>query len=148
MKRTLLSAPLLALACFAVAPAAWADPPPWAPAHGWRAKHQYTYYPRGEVYYAQESRTWFWLDGGNWRSGISLPAPFEAYVRVGGVNIELGSDRPYVEHRYVIEHYGGEAPRYYRHRGGDDNDQGDDGEHGRRGHRGHGHDNHHDGGDD
>lgn len=25
------------------APAAFADPPPWAPAHGWRAKHNQTY---------------------------------------------------------------------------------------------------------
>lgn len=114
MKRILLCSILLLGTCAAAASAAWADPPPWAPAHGWRAKHHYTYYPRGEVYYAPESRTWFWLDGGNWRSGIRLPLAFQAYIRTGGINIELGTDRPWAEHRYVVEHYGGERPREYR----------------------------------
>ncbi len=126
MKRILLWSILVVGACVAVASAAWADPPPWAPAHGWRAKHPYTYYPRGEVYYAPESRTWFWLDGGNWRSGIRLPLAFQAYVRTGGINLELGTDRPWVEHRYVVEHYGGERPHEYR----DHRDRGE-----RRGHQ-------------
>lgn len=26
-------------------------PPPWAPAHGYRAKHSYHYYPSAEVYF-------------------------------------------------------------------------------------------------
>jgi hypothetical protein len=123
MKRILLWSILLVGTCVALASAAWADPPPWAPAHGWRAKHHYTYYPRGEVYYAPESRTWFWLDGGNWRSGIRLPLAFQAYIRTGGINIELGTDRPWVDHRYVVEHYGGERPREYR--GRDDHDRGE-----------------------
>jgi hypothetical protein len=51
-----------------------ADPPPWAPAHGYRAKqYHYVYYPRHEVYYAPSSQLWFWLDGGNWRVGAGLP---------------------------------------------------------------------------
>jgi hypothetical protein len=148
MKRTLPAAILLASICLAAAPATWADPPPWAPAHGWRAKHRYTYYPRGEIYYAPESHLWFWLDGNDWRSGVRLPLEFQAYVRTGGVDIELGSDQPYVEQSYVIEHYGGEAPREYRGRDErhDRRDWRDDdrGDRGRR--HGHGHD--HDEGDD
>lgn len=136
MKRALHHAALLALICCAVAPAAWADPPSWAPAHGWRAKHHYTYYPRGEVYYAPATRTWFWLDGGNWRSGIRLPLDFQAYIHTGGISIELGSDRPYVEHSYVVEHYGGEPPREYRRRGHEDRGEGG------HGNQGHGHDKH------
>jgi len=141
MKRTLPAVILLASVGLATA-LAWADPPPWAPAHGWRAKHHYTYYPRGEIYYAPESRLWFWLDGDNWRSGVRLPLEFQTYIRTGGVDIELGTDRPYVEHRYVIEHYGGEAPREYRHRRDwRDDDRGDRG-------RRHGHGRDHDEGDD
>ena len=141
MKRTLPAVILLASVGLAVAPA-WADPPPWAPAHGGRARHHNTYYPRGEIYYAPESRLWFWLDGDNWRSGVRLPLEFQTYIRTGGVDIELGTDRPYVEHRYVIEHYGGEAPREYRHRRDWlDDDRGDRG-------RRHGHGRDHDEGDD
>lgn len=85
---------------------ALADPPPWAPAHGYRAKqYRYIYYPQYEVYYAPETRLWFWLDGGRWRFGAALPA-YLPLVGVPGVSIILGSDRPYYEHPLVIEHYG------------------------------------------
>jgi hypothetical protein len=119
-RKALLSAALLALGAACALPAWAGGPPPWAPAHGWRAKHHYTYYPEGEIYYAPESRLWFWLDGGSWRSGISLPLDFQGYVRTGGVSIELDADRPYVRHDYVVEHYGGRPPRAGR--GGPDHD--------------------------
>jgi hypothetical protein len=86
---------------------AWADPPPWAPAHGQRAKqYHYTYYPDYGIYYAPESRLWFWLDGDNWRFGASLPLDYRPYATGGGVSIELGSERPYDEHGVVVERYG------------------------------------------
>lgn len=49
MKKTLLALAAVALAIPTV-PAA-ADPPPWAPAHGWRAKHGYSSYDRYGRYY-------------------------------------------------------------------------------------------------
>jgi hypothetical protein len=145
VRKTLLSTALIALATACATLPAWAGgPPPWAPAHGWRAKHHYTYYPEGEIYYAPESRVWFWLDGGNWRSGVSLPIDFQGYVRGGGVSIELDADRPYARHDYVIEHYGGHPPRHGRDR--DDRGWGHDRDHDRdRGHdrdRDHDHDGH------
>lgn len=85
-----------------------ADPPPWAPAHGYRAKHRYVYYPQREIYYEPEARSWFWLDGGNWRVGASLPAIYQPFVS-GGVSIELDTDRPYTEHRQVVAEYGGRS---------------------------------------
>jgi hypothetical protein len=140
MKRYVPGVIGLILATAFAAPSAWADPPPWAPAHGWRAKHAYTYYPRGEVYYARDTGTWFWLDGGHWRSGIRLPDAFQASIRIGGISIELGSDRPYVEHSYVVEHYGGRPPRHSTHeRYRDDHDDGDEGPGHGRGHGRHGH---------
>lgn len=84
---------------------AFADPPDWAPAHGHRAKHRYVYYREREIYYAPDSRLWFWFDGGDWRFGASLPVRYQQYT-TAGISIELGSDRPYTEHRYVTEHYG------------------------------------------
>jgi hypothetical protein len=83
-----------------------ADPPPWAPAHGYRAKqHAYVYYPEREIYYAPESRTWFWLSGGNWQVGASLPTEYRPYA-TGGVSITLEAERPYDQHAYVVERYG------------------------------------------
>lgn len=102
--------------------AALADPPDHAPAYGYRAKHPYVYYPSRQIYYAPESRSWFWISGGSWQVGVSLPAYLEQYT-VGGVSIELDTDRPYTQNAYVVEHYG---------RGGG-NDQGDDDD------QGHGH---------
>lgn len=119
----------LAAAGFA-APPACADPPPWAPAHGWRAKHRYVYYPSAEVYYAPESRMWFWLGGNGWQAGVNLPVALQGYVNVGGVNISLDVDRPYLRNDYVVQRYGGHPHRW------------DDGDHG-HGH-GHGHKHHHD----
>jgi len=83
-----------------------ADPPPWAPAHGYRAKqYSYVHYPSAEIYYAPESRMWFWLSGGNWRFGASLPVEYRPYA-TGGVSIVLETERPYVQHTYVVERYG------------------------------------------
>lgn len=104
---TRLLAPLLLAAAAAALPAelAWADPPPWAPAHGYRAKHQYVYYPVHEIYYEPARDIWFWIDGGNWRFGSSLPIEYQPYTR-GGVTVELYTDRPYEDHAVVVEHYG------------------------------------------
>jgi hypothetical protein len=130
MKSTRIA--VLLLLAFAIAglaaPMAFADPPPWAPAHGWRAKHRYVYYPSAEVYYAPETRMWFWLGGNGWQAGVSLPVSLQGYVQAGGVNIELDVDRPYLRNDDVVRRYGGHPHR----RSQDGNDHG----HG-RGHHNH-----------
>ncbi len=93
---------------------ALADPPPWAPAHGYRAKHRYLYYPDYQVYYAPETQMWFWLDGGSWRFGASLPAGV-VVAGVPGVSVMLNTERPYEQHAYVVEHYGGRRHERERH---------------------------------
>ncbi|MBI4190294.1 MAG: hypothetical protein HY525_07115 [Betaproteobacteria bacterium] len=108
MKKTsmLLSAIAVA-ACMGVDLPAYADPPPWAPAHGYRAKqYSYVYYPVREIYYAPESRMWFWMNGGAWQFGASLPVEYRQYTGSGGVSIVLESDRPYVYHEHVVAHHG------------------------------------------
>lgn len=105
----------LLVAWLALPVAALADPPPWAPAHGHRAKaYRYVYYPSHEVYFAPATRHWFWLDGGRWRVGTSLPGGM-VLASVPGVSIVLGTERPYEMNAYVVERYGGWRTRHHRH---------------------------------
>lgn len=83
-------------------------PPPWAPAHGFRRNHEYYYYPGADVYYRPADRTWFYLDGGDWRFGVSLPA--SAHVDFDrSVSLTMETDRPYQFHDKVRAYY----PRDY-----------------------------------
>lgn len=113
MTRKLLAPLMLALsATLLPLEAAFAQPPDWAPAHGYRAKHRYMYYPSHQVYYEPASTTWFWLEGSNWRFGSRLPVYYQQYTR-GGVWVDLDDDRPYHRHDYVVRHYG--RPRVVEH---------------------------------
>jgi hypothetical protein len=75
-------------------PGVKSGPPPHAPAHGYRAKHTYYYYPDAYVYFDISRRVYFYLQGDKWRMSASLPHSFS--VRLGQhVMIELDSERPY-----------------------------------------------------
>jgi hypothetical protein len=116
MKKTSIA--LLYAACAAAgitAVPASADPPPWAPAHGRRAKqaheeyrqvqYRYVYYPAQQVYYAPDQQAWFWMSGDSWQFGAALPGQIRVAAS-SGVPVVLHSERPYVEHAYVEQHYG------------------------------------------
>ena len=68
-------------------------------------KHRYVYYGDHDIYFSPDTRTYYWMNNGRWVSGNSLPAENQAYIREGGVNIELDTDRPYERNDYVIAHY-------------------------------------------
>ncbi|MGV1098676.1 hypothetical protein ACUUL3_04605 [Thiovibrio sp. JS02] len=71
-------------------------PPPHAPAHGYRKKYSYRYYPDAYVYFDTGRGLYFYLDHDQWRMSVSLPQ--EIKVRLGGgVEIEMDSDRPYTD---------------------------------------------------
>jgi hypothetical protein len=79
-------------------------PPAHAPAHGYRAKHQYRYYPSRSVYYDTGRGLYFYLKGENWEVGASLPGS----LRVGlgdAVSIELETDKPYTHHAEHVKKY-------------------------------------------
>lgn len=79
-------------------------PPPWAPAHGYRAKYKYRYYPNHSVYYDTGRHIYFHYEGGRWRVSASLPIG----IRLGltdYVTLEMGTDRPYKYHRDVERRY-------------------------------------------
>jgi len=58
-------------------------------------KHDYVYYGDHDIYFAPDTKTYYWQEGGNWRSGMELPAESRAYIRTGGVKIQLDTDKPY-----------------------------------------------------
>lgn len=79
-------------------------PPSHAPAHGYRAKHHYRYYPSCSVYYDTYRKLYFYLEGANWRMSVSLPSTL--HVRLGNyVAIEMDTDKPYT-------HYGDHKRKY------------------------------------
>lgn len=79
-------------------------PPPWAPAHGARRKHGYYYYPGGNAYYRPADRMWFYLEGRDWRAGVSLPSSLKIdFTR--SVSLEMATDRPHEHHQQVASHY-------------------------------------------
>ena len=72
-------------------------PPPHAPAHGYRAKYRYKYYPRASVYYDYGRKIYFYIKGDRWEFGASLPSHIG--VSLGdSVIIELYTDKPYIHH--------------------------------------------------
>jgi hypothetical protein len=68
-------------------------------------KHQYVYYGDHDIFFAPDTKTYYWQASGRWQSGAVLPPDVEPFVRNGGVTIELDTDRPYERHDYVIAHY-------------------------------------------
>jgi len=70
-------------------------PPPHAPAHGYRAKHQYRYYPYQNVYYEQARGMYFYMSGNGWTFGASLPASLTVASLGTYVSIGLDTGRPY-----------------------------------------------------
>jgi hypothetical protein len=75
-------------------------PPDHAPAHGYRAKFKYRYYPRYNVYFDAERGVYFYLKGKNWEVGIKLPNHMQKDLGEF-VSLELDTDRPYL---YNAEH--------------------------------------------
>ena len=72
-------------------------PPPHAPAHGYRAKHTYQYYPQSGIYFDVHRKVYFYLEGDRWQVSVSLPDQLR--VRLGKhVTIEMDTDRPYISY--------------------------------------------------
>jgi hypothetical protein len=71
-------------------------PPAHAPAHGYRAKHHYRYYPSCYVYFDISRKFYFYLSGDSWKVSASLPSHMR--VQLGEyVSIEMDTDKPYTK---------------------------------------------------
>jgi hypothetical protein len=88
-------------------------PPPWAPAHGYRAKHHYYYYPAAQVYFDPVRNVYFYPDQGRWNRVTKLPPPIAARAN-DYVVLDLDSDAPYEHHHAVVKKYPpGQLKKHY-----------------------------------
>ncbi len=79
-------------------------PPPHAPAHGYRAKYTYHYYPDAHVYFDISRRLYFYMEGDKWR--VSTLLPNNLHLRLGNyVTIEMDSDKPYTHSKQHKKKY-------------------------------------------
>jgi len=79
-------------------------PPPWAPAHGHRAKHHYYYYPESHVYFDAGRSLYFYFSGSGWQASVSLPSGI--HLSAGEyVSLDMDVDRPYLYHSDIEKRY-------------------------------------------
>jgi hypothetical protein len=90
-------------------------PPSHAPAHGYRAKHQYRYYPSSNVYKDTERGLYFYLKGDKWEVGASLPLPFREGLGES-VSFELETDKPYIHHGEHVKQYPPKRSKSKKHK--------------------------------
>ena len=64
-------------------------PPPWAPAHGYRAKTRYTYFTEHNFYYDNDKGMYIYLSGKNWEVSASIPDLFKNVNLTAEVKIDL-----------------------------------------------------------
>lgn len=69
-------------------------PPAHAPAHGYRKKYTYHYYPKNNVYYAPDRKLYFYSDGNGWKTNAKLPPSIRLNLG-GSTSLELDTDLPY-----------------------------------------------------
>jgi hypothetical protein len=78
-------------------PAAGKGPPPWAPAHGHRAKHRYLYFPKCPAYYDTNRSVYFFMEGETWTVSAELPDGFSMKLDEH-VLLEMDTDKPYTRY--------------------------------------------------
>ena len=78
-------------------------PPAHAPAHGYRAKHSYRYYPDERTYYDARRNLYFYLEKDGWKIGASLPN--RIILSSHYVIVKLETDKPYDYNDEHVEKY-------------------------------------------
>jgi len=98
--RTLKIVAIIAvLVTFLLPESTFAQPPKWAPAHGYRAKTRHIYFPQQNFYYDIQTQHYFYLNNGKWSLSVAIPTPF--------ISINLGN-APQIQ----LDYYGA-YPYYY-----------------------------------
>ena len=64
-------------------------PPPWAPAHGYRAKSRYVYFTEHNFYYDNNKGVYIYLSGKNWEVSAQIPDLFRHVNLAAEVKIDL-----------------------------------------------------------
>jgi len=93
-------------------------PPSWAPAHGYRAKYHYRYYPSSHIYFDVGRGLYFYFNGVKWLKSPSIPAgiPIEPNDYV---TLDMDVDKPYKYHSEIIKRYprGQKKKKYHKRKG-------------------------------
>ncbi len=80
------------------------ESPPWSPADGHPAKHQYKYYPESAVYLDTARKLFFYYNGERWVTTTILPetvtVDWKSYVV-----LKMDTDKPYSYHTAVAKRY-------------------------------------------
>jgi len=74
-------------------------PPPWAPAHGYRAKTRHIYFPNQNMYYDIQKSNYIYFSNGKWSISTRVPSIF--------VGINLGKSTQ------IQLDYFGSYPQYF-----------------------------------
>ena len=64
-------------------------PPPWAKAHGYRAKTRHIYFPDQNFYYDVQKHNYMYLSNNNWQISVALPSIFVGINLGNAAQIEL-----------------------------------------------------------
>ena len=103
MQRTLMATAMLVLAAGAMP--ALADTDSTVTVTKTTTRHHYVYYGDHQIYFAPETKTYYWQHDGIWTSGTELPTESRTYVTSGGTDIDLDTDHPYERNEWVVKHY-------------------------------------------
>lgn len=115
-------------------------PPPWAPAHGYRAKTRQIYFPEQNFYYDIERNDYIYLNRGVWTISARIPAPF-ININLGRsvqIQLDLVGNEPYRYNSVHVVKYKKYKPKKHKVIYVEDDD--DQGEHKHKGHGKHKHD--------
>lgn len=64
-------------------------PPPWAPAHGYRAKVRHVYFPDYNFYYDLQKGVYIYLGKNGWQVNVNLPSLFGSINLKNTLKVEL-----------------------------------------------------------
>lgn len=78
-------------------------PPPWAPAHGYRAKTRHIYFPDYNFYFDVQRNVYIYLEGSNWQVNANIPIMYAGLnLKVAAkVELDLNTDTP---QKYNVDH--------------------------------------------
>lgn len=71
-------------------------PPPWAPAHGYRAKTRHIYFHDHNFYFDVQKNVYIYMSGGKWQVGVKPPSIYAGIDLKGAakVELEINTDTP------------------------------------------------------
>lgn len=83
-------------------------PPPWAPAHGYRAKTRHVYFPERNFYYDVQKGVYIYINNGRWEVSVKLPSFLSGYNLRSAAKVELdfAGDTPQQYNADHVSKYG------------------------------------------